>query len=96
MCDALSASGYAYIAYTAWSHRDPEKVHTGTRWKAPSTGWDSFRVIVPYSRELAPHEHAVVVAQYESLPAAGKAAWLRERAEKMLAEAKRLEADVSR
>ena len=40
------------------------------------------------------HEHAVVVAQYEALPAAGKAAWLRERAAAMLAEAARLEVDA--
>lgn len=39
-------------------------------------------------------EHAVVVAQFEALPAAGKAAWLRERAARMLAEADRLEADA--
>jgi len=37
------------------------------------------------------HEHAVVVAQYEALPPAGKAAWLRERAAAMIAEADRLE-----
>jgi len=39
------------------------------------------------------HEHAVVVAQYEALPPAGKAAWLRERAAAMIAEADRLEAE---
>lgn len=37
------------------------------------------------------HEHAVVVAQYEALPRAGKAQWLRERAAALIAEADRLE-----
>lgn len=40
-------------------------------------------------------EHAVVVAQYEALPREGKVAWLRERAERMLAEAARLEGTES-
>ncbi len=40
------------------------------------------------------HEHAVVVAQYDALPRVGKVAWLRERASRFLAEAKRLEADA--
>ena len=39
------------------------------------------------------HEHAVVVAQYEQLPRAGKAQWLREKATALLAEADRLEAE---
>jgi hypothetical protein len=38
------------------------------------------------------HEHAVVVAQYERLAPPQRAAWLRERAQVMLAEAARLEA----
>lgn len=37
------------------------------------------------------HEHAVVVAQYEQLPRAGKAHWLRDKAAALLAEADRLE-----
>lgn len=37
------------------------------------------------------HEHAVVVAQYEQLPRAGKAQWLRDKASALLAEADRLE-----
>lgn len=44
------------------------------------------------ARAAERHEHAVVVAQYEALPAAQKAAWLRERAAGLLAEAERLEA----
>lgn len=39
------------------------------------------------------HEHAVVVAQYEQLPRAGKAQWLRDKAAALLAEAERLEAE---
>lgn len=44
------------------------------------------------------HEHAVVVAQYEQMPRANKAQWLREKAAALIAEADRLEsvdADVS-
>jgi len=37
------------------------------------------------------HEHAVVVAQYEQLAPPQQAAWLRERAARLLAEAERLE-----
>lgn len=37
------------------------------------------------------HEHAVVVANYEQMPRASKAQWLREKAAVMLAEADRLE-----
>lgn len=37
------------------------------------------------------HEHAVVVANYEQLPRAGKAQWLRDKAAALLAEADRLE-----
>jgi hypothetical protein len=40
------------------------------------------------------HEHAHVVAHYEQLPRAEKAAWLRERAQRMLAEADRLDGVV--
>lgn len=36
------------------------------------------------------HEHAVVVAQYEQLPRAQKAQWLRDKAAALLAEADRL------
>lgn len=39
------------------------------------------------------HEHAVVVAQYEQLPRAGKAQWLRDKATALLAEADRLDGD---
>jgi hypothetical protein len=39
------------------------------------------------------HEHAVVVAQYEQLPRAGKAQWLRDKAAALLTEAERLEAE---
>lgn len=40
------------------------------------------------------HEHAVVVAQYEALPAGDKARWCRDRAAALLAEADRLEGVV--
>lgn len=38
------------------------------------------------------HMHAVVVAQYDAMPKAGKVQWLRERARELEAEADRLEA----
>lgn len=39
------------------------------------------------------HEHAVIVAQYERMPAKQRAEWLRSRAATMLAEADRLDAE---
>jgi hypothetical protein len=39
------------------------------------------------------HMHAVVVAQYDAMPKAGKVEWLRERARELEAEAARLEAE---
>lgn len=45
------------------------------------------------ARAAEKHEHAVVVAQYEALPRSGKVAWLRERAQRMIAEADRLESE---
>lgn len=43
------------------------------------------------ARAAERHEHSVIVAQFEALPPAGKAAWLRERAARMLDEAERLD-----
>lgn len=43
------------------------------------------------ARAAERHEHSVIVAQFEALPPAGKASWLRERAARMLAEADRIE-----
>lgn len=40
------------------------------------------------------HEHAVVVAQYEQMPRANKAQWLREKAAALVAEADRLDAET--
>ncbi len=54
---SIAAQGLAFIAYTAWSHRRPEKkAETG------KTGpFDSFRIIIPYSRELSPAEHSALL-----------------------------------
>jgi len=50
--------GLACLAYTSWSHMDPEKVHKDTGRAGP---FEAFRIVLPYSRPLAPAEHQSVV-----------------------------------
>jgi hypothetical protein len=55
---SIRAAGYAHIAYTSWSHGKVDKVHKGTGKSGP---FDSFRIVLPYSREVSPAEHAAIV-----------------------------------
>ena len=58
ICGILSAAGYAFMSYTSWSHRLKSKVHKDTGKEGP---FDCFRIALPYSRELSPAEHRVLV-----------------------------------
>ena len=56
--DHIRAQGLACLAYTSWSHMDPEKMHKDTGRQGP---FEAFRIVLPYSRPLAPAEHQSVV-----------------------------------
>ena len=56
----LDALGLAYVVYTSWSHGAGGKVHKPTGKTGP---FDCFRVVMPYSRPLAPHEHRSAVTR---------------------------------
>ena len=56
--DHIRAQGLACLAYTSWSHMDPNKVHHDTGRTGP---FEAFRIVLPYSRPLAPAEHQAVV-----------------------------------
>jgi len=58
-CDWLDAQGLAYVVYTSWSHLLREKIHTDTAKVGP---FDCFRVVLPYSRDVLPSEHAAIVS----------------------------------
>ena len=58
LTDLLAEDGYAFIAYTSSSHRRADKYHRDTDKHGP---FDCFRLIVPYSRPVAPAEHAAIV-----------------------------------
>lgn len=54
----LHSRGLAFVMYTSWSHGDPEKVHIGSGRRGP---FDTFRVVLPYSRPVTADEHRVLV-----------------------------------
>ena len=54
----LRSLGLAALVYTSWSHGLPDKVHADTGIKGP---FDCYRVVLPYSRDVTPAEHSVIV-----------------------------------
>lgn len=69
VCAHLDAQGLAYIVYSSWSHAAAEK--TPNDQPSKPGPFDCFRVVLPYSRQVSPDEHRVLVPSlfgYEVLP----------------------------
>lgn len=58
VCAALTKQGLAYIVYTSWSHRKPEKLHADTQRHGP---FDCFRIVIPFTRDVTPSEYSSIV-----------------------------------
>lgn len=56
--DHLRVLGLAYFWYTSWSHGRADKMHPDTGRQGP---FACYRIAVPYSREVTPDEHRVLV-----------------------------------
>lgn len=54
----LRDRGQAFIVYTSWSHRRPEKFHRDTDRHGP---FDCFRIVLPFSRTVSEGEYRAVV-----------------------------------
>lgn len=63
VADRLTDLGYAYIVYSSWGHRDPHKTPNDMpeMFGPGGRGWDCFRVVLPFSRPVAPGEYRSIV-----------------------------------